>query len=53
MINSIDKFIERIIELDNNDDLYLEYMNEKYTLNNKYFDYDYLLSILEKFIKLI
>lgn len=51
--NSIDKFIERIIELDNNDDLYLEYMNEKYSSNNKYFNYDYLLSILEKFIKSI
>lgn len=46
--NDIDLVINKIIELDNNDDLYLERINNPYTLDNDYFNQDYLISLFEK-----
>jgi hypothetical protein len=44
--------IERIIEIDNNDDLYMDYMNEMYVTDkeNSVFTKDYLINIFEKII---
>jgi hypothetical protein len=43
--------IEKIIEIDNNDKMYKSYMTQPLTYKNKYFDKEYLLSILEKIIE--
>lgn len=40
-------FINRIIDVDQDDDLYYHYMTQKYTTYNKYFDINYLVSIME------
>jgi alpha(1,3/1,4) fucosyltransferase len=42
--------INKIIEIDNNDNLYIEMMNQPYTYNNDYLKIDYLISLLEKII---
>jgi len=43
-----ESFINRIIEVDKDDDLYYHYMTQKYTTYNKYFDIDYLVSIMKQ-----
>jgi len=45
------KVINRIIELDNNDDEYMGVMREKYVARNEYMDMDFLVSLFDKIIK--
>lgn len=46
-----DDVINKIIELDNNNEMYIDMMNQKYTTNNDYLNINYLISLLEKIIK--
>lgn len=46
---SDEKVIERIIEIDNDDDLYLDYIKES-VVNSNIFDIDYLVQIFDKII---
>jgi hypothetical protein len=48
---SDEKVIERIIEIDNDDDLYMDYMKENYSANNELFKIDYLVNIFEEILK--
>jgi len=48
---SDEKVIERIIEIDNDDDLYMDYMKENYFANNELFKIDYLVNIFEEILK--
>lgn len=45
------KVIERIIEIDNDDDLYMDYMKEKYSNSDELFKIDYLINIFEEILK--
>jgi hypothetical protein len=47
---SVDKFIEKIIEVDNDDNLYYEYMTQPYSLRNDYLNIDFLVDIMRKII---
>jgi len=49
--NDLDQYIERIIEIDKNDDLYLEYIMQPFTHYNKYFDKDFLIDLMKKIIE--
>jgi hypothetical protein len=48
--NDFDLMIEKIIEIDNNDDLFLEYINQDYVLNkdNSIFKKEYIIELLKK-----
>lgn len=46
-----EEMIDRIIEIDNNDDLYLEYMNEPLSIHNDNLNMDFLISQMEKIIE--
>ena len=48
---SEEEMLDRIIEIDNDDDLYLQYMNEPLTLHNDNFNMDFLVSQMEKIIE--
>lgn len=48
---SDEKVIERIIEIDNDDDLYMDYMKENYFANDELFKIDYLVNIFEEILK--
>jgi hypothetical protein len=48
---SNEKVIERIIEIDNDDDLYMDYMKENYSVNDELFQIDYLCNIFEEILK--
>ena len=48
---SDEKVIERIIEIDNDDDLYMDYMKENYSANDELFKIDYLVNIFEEILK--
>jgi hypothetical protein len=48
---SDEKVIERIIEIDNDDDLYMDYMKENYFSNDELFKIDYLVNIFEEILK--
>lgn len=50
--NDLDEFIEKIIEIDQNDDLYMEYMMQPYVIYNPYFDEDFLLDLIKKIFTL-
>lgn len=47
---SNEKVIERIIEIDNDDDLYMDYMKENYSSNDDLFKIDYLVNIFEEIL---
>jgi hypothetical protein len=47
---SDEKVIERIIEIDNDKDLYSDYVTANYVNNTKLFDIDYLVNIFDKII---
>lgn len=47
---SDEKVIERIIEIDNDKDLYSDYINAHYANNTKLFEIDYMVEIFEKII---
>lgn len=49
--NSEDDLIEKIIELDNNDDLYASYFNEPISTTNSVLTLDYLVNMFEDIIK--
>ena len=48
---SDEKVVERIIEIDNDDDLYMDYMKENYSANDELFKIDYLVNIFEEILK--
>ena len=48
--NNEDDVIAKIIEIDNNDQLYLDIANQQYTYDNKYFNINYLISLFDKII---
>lgn len=48
---SDEKVIERMIEIDNDDDLYMDYMRENYSANDELFKIDYLVNIFEEILK--
>ena len=50
--NNEDDVIAKIIEIDNNDQLYLDIANQQYTYDNKYFNINYLISLFDKIINL-
>lgn len=47
-----EEVIEKIIEIDNNDNLFLEYVNQNYVLNyeNSIFDREYIIEVMKKII---
>jgi hypothetical protein len=47
---NIEKIFDKIIEIDNNDTMYIDYMIEPPVYNNCLLDTDYLLNIFEKII---
>lgn len=47
--NSEDEFIERIIQLDNNDELYMEYLKQPYFVDNKVNEYVDYQNIMKQF----
>lgn len=49
---SDEKAIEEIIRIDNDDDLYMDYMSQKYVNNDKLFSIDYLINIFDKILNL-
>ena len=48
---SNEKVVERIIEIDNDDDLYMDYIKENYCINDYLFKIDYLVDIFDNIIK--
>lgn len=48
--NSDEEMIERIIEIDNNDDLYLSYMNEPLSIENENLNMDFLIYQMDKIL---
>lgn len=48
---SDEKVVERIIEIDNDNDLYMDYMKENYSSNDELFKIEYLVSIFEEILK--
>ena len=48
---SNEKLAERIVEIDNDDDLYMDYMKENYSSNDELFKIDYLVDIFEEILK--
>jgi hypothetical protein len=48
--NNFDLMIEKIIEIDNNDDLFLEYINQDYVVDkdNSIFKKEYIIELLRK-----
>ena len=48
---SDEKVIERIIEIDKDNDLYMDYMKENYSSNDYLFKIDYLVNIFEEILK--
>jgi len=48
---SNEKLAERVVEIDNDDDLYMDYMKENYSANEKLFKIDYLVDIFEEILK--
>ncbi len=48
--NDDDKVIQKVIEIDNNDDLYIQYMMEPPTYKNDFLNIDYLISIFDKIL---
>ena len=46
-----EKVVERIIEIDNDDDLYMDYIKENYCINDYLFKIDYLVDIFDNIIK--
>jgi len=48
---SNEKAVERIIEIDNDDDLYMDYIKENYCSNDYLFTIDYLVDIFDKIIE--
>jgi hypothetical protein len=48
---SNEKAVERIIEIDNDDDLYMDYIKENYCSNEYLFTIDYLVDIFDKIIE--
>lgn len=48
---SNEKVVERIIEIDNDDDLYMDYMKENYSVNDELFKIDYLVNVFEEILK--
>ena len=49
---SDEKVIEEIIKIDNDDNLYLDYMKEKYVNNDELFTVDYTLNIFDKILNI-
>ena len=47
---SDEKVIERIIEIDNDDDLYMDYIKENYVVNQYLLSIDYLVDIFDKIL---
>ena len=45
-----EEMIEKIIEIDNNDDLYLKYMNEKLSLKNENLNMEFLINQMDKIL---
>lgn len=48
---SDENVIERIIEIDNDDDLYMDYIKENYSANDQLFKIDYMVNIFEEILK--
>lgn len=48
--NSYEALASKILEIDSNQSLYMDYLMEPYILNNKFFDIDYLVELFDKFI---
>lgn len=48
---SDEKVIERIIEIDNDDDLYMDYMKQNYSSNDSIFGIDYAVNVFEEILK--
>lgn len=50
---SFEKVVEKIIEIDNDDDLYLDYINQKYILEtkNNIFSKEYIVNLMQELIE--
>lgn len=48
---SNEKLAERVVEIDNDDDLYMDYMKEKFVNDEDLFKIDYLVNIFEEILK--
>jgi hypothetical protein len=48
---SNEKVIEKIIEIDNDNDLYMDYMKQNYSNNDELFKIEYLVNIFEEVLK--